>query len=276
MSSSRAVVVANKRFEAHGLLSALLGRPADLGWPDDFPNSKKLCVYRGSDSIVEVWCVEDVIPTGSNKADSQEKMKALAEILEPEPAIVVSLATAGYPDHDTENRNGCVVVGTKIFNHSCGDGEIRGIVLDKCLASRGSEELIERALYEDVSEINSRLLETPIEPAERAVLIAKENLVGITVVNARSYDDFARCDVEAVSAAKRSGIVDPICSVETTHGLVRCYLGNSTSARFVFISGITNTIGLFKTTYAQNFAASHNAGIAAGYLIAKLLRDSQD
>ncbi len=275
MTSRRIVVVTDKRFEAHGLMSALLGRPAGLSWPDSFSNNKRLCVYRGRDSIVEVWCVEELIPTHSNKSDSQEKMRALQEILDPEPAVVLSLSTAAYPD--TESRNGYVIVGTKIFNHSCADKELPGVVLDKCLDSPNTENLIGHALNKNDDEVNSRLLEVPLNPARPPIVTAKKSFVAVTVLNVPSYDAFPKCDMEALEAARRNRVVDPICSVETTHGLVRCCWGITANVRFLFISGITNRVGYYATEvhereYAQKFVASHNAGIVAAYLIAELLK----
>lgn len=61
--------------------------------------------------------------------------------------------------------------------------------------------------------------------------------------------------------------------METTHSVIRLCVP---SPRFLFVSGITNRLGYFNVevsprSYAQNFAASHNAGITVAWLLSKTM-----
>ena len=62
-------------------------------------------------------------------------------------------------------------------------------------------------------------------------------------------------------------------SVETTHGVIR----SLSEAPFLYVSGITDTEGLFDfevtpRVYAQNHVAAHNAAIALVWLLPELLK----
>lgn len=64
----------------------------------------------------------------------------------------------------------------------------------------------------------------------------------------------------------------PPSSNETTHGLIRL----QSDAPFLFISGITDTLGSFNAEvaprpYSQNFAAAHNAGVVAAWLLPRIV-----
>lgn len=62
-------------------------------------------------------------------------------------------------------------------------------------------------------------------------------------------------------------------SVETTHELIRLVVP---SPQFLFVSPIANRLGYFNTelaprSYAQNFAVSHNAGVALAWMMPILM-----
>jgi hypothetical protein len=133
-------------------------------------------------------------------------------------------------------------------------------------------------------EIEAKMVKPPLNPGASPLLFVARNWLAISSVNVPSYDDFARADAESVGAGRSAADAvanvpagEPasyqIGSVETTHGLIRLF---SNTAAFLFISGITDRLGYFSAEVtpraeAQNFTAALNAGIAAGYLIARLL-----
>ena len=59
-----------------------------------------------------------------------------------------------------------------------------------------------------------------------------------------------------------------MASIETTHGIIRA----ASAAPFLFVSGITDTVGRFDLevtprVYAQNVVAAHNAGVTLAWLL---------
>jgi hypothetical protein len=92
------------------------------------------------------------------------------------------------------------------------------------------------------------------------------------VVNITNYDDYVWADARAVEAFKVAASAAQIGSIETTHGVIR----SVSPAPFLFVSGITDTEGLFDyqvtpRVYAQNFVAAHNAGLALSWLLPTLV-----
>ncbi len=117
----------------------------------------------------------------------------------------------------------------------------------------------------------SRFLESPIGAARPPVIMLAGNYVAVSDVNVPSYNDYTWADEAALAAFVSKEPHEVFGSLETTHGLIRL----RTNAPFLFVSGITDSIGHFNEQiaprdYAQNFVAAHNAGIALGNLLPAL------
>lgn len=112
--------------------------------------------------------------------------------------------------------------------------------------------------------VQGKLLKPPLNPSKIPVLLTAFGYVALSDVNIVNYDDFAWADQETVDAYLSTHSKLPIGSLETTHGVIRLCCG---STAFMFVSGITDRVNYFNqevapATYAQNFVAAHNAGIA--------------
>ena len=202
-----------------------------------------------------------------------------------EPDFVVAFGTAGFPGE--ESYNGCVFVGANTFIHDPFSDDLRNetywhseqtgrlIGLSSLSAELFNPDcrLFDESLK---SQVESRFLAPPMNPARKQILVAASNYTAVGVVNITNYDDYAWADEEALrafrDARKEHRERPPIGSVETTHGVIRLQSG----APFIFISGITDRIGHFNMEvgprpYAQNFACAHNAGVVAAWLIPRIV-----
>lgn len=117
------------------------------------------------------------------------------------------------------------------------------------------------------------MLPTPLNPAKPPILIPSASYVALSNVNVTNFNDYVWADPEAMDACKAAAPKQSVGSVETTHGVVRLVVP---SQQFIFVSGIANRLGYINMevaprSYAQNFAASHNAAIALAWSIPALM-----
>ena len=246
------------------------------------------------DVQVEVWCIQDAMNPSVSSSSTKEKDEVLAVMYfggkvevdtDKDPDFVVAFGTAGFPGE--ASYNGCVFVGANTFIHDPFSDDLRN---ETYWHSEQTGRLIgpsslsvelfnpDCRLFDESlkSQVESRFLAPPMNPARKQILVAASNYTAVGVVNITNYDDYAWADEEALrafrDACKEHRERPPIGSVETTHGVIRLQSG----APFIFISGITDRIGHFNMEvgprpYAQNFACAHNAGVVAAWLIPRIV-----
>lgn len=292
----RIVIVANKSWEADPLVNVLLSdrtRPASLtdfvsvahplirpvGFADPNPPAKPRITFKCGPAAVEVWCVQDVMNPKVSGSSSAEKARVLPQVFKAgaDPALVIAFGTAGFPDD--ANLNGSVVIGSKALIHDPLTKEanrytpkLKDTIITTTLANG-----FFRNIDADVRfPAEGRFLVPPISPAHPPIILAGHNWISLGSVNVTNYDDYVWTDAETIAAFKA---LDPktttgrIGSMETTHGIIREL---SDPARFVFVSGITDTVPFFDVqvtprVYAQNFVAAHNAGVALAWLLPEVV-----
>lgn len=247
------------------------------------------------DVQVEVWCVQDAMDPSVSSSSTKEKDEVLAVMYfggkvevdtDKEPDFVVAFGTAGFPGETS--YNGCVFVGANTFIHDPFSDDLSN---DRYWHSDQTGRLIgpsslsaelfnpDCRLFDESlkSQVESRFLAPPMNPARKQILVAASNYTAVGVVNITNYDDYAWADEEALRAFKEACQEHrerpPIGSVETTHGVIRLL----SETPFIFISGITDRIGHFNMEvgprpYAQNFTCAHNAGVVAAWLIPRIVR----
>jgi hypothetical protein len=297
MAASRILIVANKSWEAGPLVGVLR---SDHGRPSSFP---KVAATPPSISIpsvggvirtvparvaltspagtAEVWCVQDLMDAGKSASSSEEKARVLPYVAAAgdQPSFVVAFGTASLPDQ--QSFNGSVAVGSSIFIHDPYAAKPNpeskwthadiGRVLDT--ADQLSSGTLASLGRDHRAEIESRFLTPPLNSARPPVLLSSAVSVAISNVNVTNQDNYVWTDPEALEAFKKAAPRRTIASVETTHGVIRLAIP---CPRFLFVSGIANRLGYFNAelsprSYAQNFAASHNAGIVTAWIISHLL-----
>jgi hypothetical protein len=246
------------------------------------------------DVQVEVWCIQDAMNPSVSSSSTKEKDEVLGVMYfggkvevgtDKDPDFVVAFGTAGFPGETS--YNGCVFVGANTFIHDPFSGDVKngdywhseqtGQLIKP---SPLSAELFspDHGIFDESlkSQVESRFLAPPMNPARKQILTTASNYTAVGVVNITNYDDYAWADEEALHAFKdvceEHQERPPIGSVETTHGVI--HLQSETP--FIFISGITDRIGHFNMEvgprpYAQNFACAHNAGVVAAWLIPRIV-----
>ena len=288
----RIVVVANTYYEGDGLMAALcnrmprnakLGVPREIAWPRQVPQTdadiirKPRCLIdahaqsgKGS-AVVEIWCLDDLMSATIPHSASDNKANALNIITEygSEPNGVVAFGTAGYPDDIS--YDGCATIGGTIFIHDAANdggpihsnwtwpGHMGVLVPSKTSAAFFANVLADQ---QTVLAINSEMLAVPVNPTSKPRVVIASDAVGISSVNIPKGAEFAQVDLRAIAAARAKGATD-ITSVETTHGVIRAHWPETS---FIYVTAIPNRVGHFQdeaqSNYPQEFASTHNAGIA--------------
>jgi len=257
----------------------------------------------------ELWCVEDwmctqrtIGPDGTQvirpgSSSSYEKLEgSLPQIAAhafggAAPDLVIATGTAGIPAAET--LNGCVTIGSRCYVHDPWSGappqEIAlqiakyGPMLDAQLAPfTGGVILSPRlspSLFRSISaemrfSAEARFLAVPIAPAHPPRILAGHGYAALSTVNINDYDDYIWADGETLRLFESAVRQREIGSMETTHALVRIAWPTTP---FLFVSGLTDRVPLFNAevtprSYAQNFVAAHNAGVAIAHLLPELSR----
>lgn len=252
------------------------------GFSDPTPPANPRIKFDVGKASVEVWCVQDLMNPSPqvSPSSSAEKARVLPHVFTDgeAPALVIAFGTAGFPD--SANLNGSVVIGSRCFVHDPPTKEQSRFTPK--LRDAVSATTLDTKFFRDIDAdvrfpAEGRFLLPPIEPARPPIILAGHNWISLGSVNVTNYDDYVWTDAETISAFKS---LDPrttagrIGSMETTHGIIREL---SDPAKFLFVSGITDTVPFFDMqvtpkVYAQNFVAAHNAGVAVAWLIPELVK----
>jgi hypothetical protein len=293
----RVVVVANKNYEADALMAVVsnnrarsptLDTPREVDWPRKPPQQivdivrKPRCLIdvdvpaRIPSATVEIWCLDDLMSLRPAHGATDNKGRALGIITKygSAPDGVIAFGTAGFPG-DSSN-NGCATVGGTVFIHDAAGGQstwtwtdhMEMLIPRKMSASFFSSVAADQDILKS---INGDMLAVPVNPAAKLQLTLAADDVAISSVNIAPGTDFTAIDSKAIAAAQAAGATN-ITSVETTHGVIRAQWPD---APFIYVTAVPNRVGHFNeeasNNYAQNFAASHNAGIALNYLMSHFL-----
>ncbi|MCZ4694613.1 hypothetical protein DWB61_06125 [Ancylomarina euxinus] len=252
------------------------------------------------DKTIEVWCISDLL-SGSPEdlqSSSEEKMRLLPIIfeydLQKEIELVIAVGTASSGPGVTassifqsDNINGSVVIGSKVFMHNGGDANSKSHYntdsWDEILES-GSTSFIEQLKIVDFSPYNQLMLCPPTNPSTNSQQIyVDKNFIALGDVNVTDYTQYAQKDGETGSAFKahypnnENGV-----SMETTHCLIykaaKNHLNNQ-NPPFLFVSGEVDRFTQFATdvnpkVYAQNVSGAHNAGVAVAIIVSMLNNES--
>lgn len=290
---ARILLVANKWFEADPLMAVLSNPDArspsiksveKIMWPRVRAKAPEQiireprCQIPLDSSILEVWCIEDLMgpAPGVNHSNTSEKQKALDVIFAygGMPGAVIAFGTGTYPG--VTSNNGNVSVGGTVFLHQPSGPPNPDSNwtwpdhMEKMIPSRMPLQFLADLKNDPTApaDIFARWL-VPRANAAPPEILAGKDAVAISSVNIVSNADYARVDSEAIELARKAGAVE-IGSVETTHGVIRA----KSEAPFLFITGIPNRVGHFadeaRASYPQNFVAAHNAAVLASYLLARI------
>ena len=297
--ASRVMIVANKWWEADPLCGVLIhdkARPKGLDHftyvsypakrmlrpgpkdprPPDPPSQPRMR-FTCSGAAVEVWCIEELMNPAESSSSTLEKARVLEPLLATAPDLLIAFGTAG--SREGVAANGSVVVGRRLLVHdprAAAPDRTRywtpprpDVVLDSAFPESGFRALDEQARYA----AEARLIPPPINPAKPPLTFVGNGFVSVGVVNITNYDDYSWADRQAIAAFERLGSGGQVGSVETTHGVIR----SLSEAPFLYVSGITDTEGLFDfevtpRVYAQNHVAAHNAAIGLVWLLPELLK----
>jgi hypothetical protein len=294
--TNRILIFANKTWEADPLVGVFRN---DQARPPKFPDfdtppqstiplndgSTKTVqarlVLKSTSATAELWCIKDLMDPARSASSSEEKARVLPYVtaIGPSPSLVIAFGTATIAN--ANSYNGSVVVGSSVFVHNpysaapnpnsrWTHGDI-GKFLDS------SQQPINSAIFpsldRDRASVEARMLPTPLNPAKPPILIPSASYVALSNVNVTNFNDYVWADPEAMDACKAAAPKQSVGSVETTHGVVRLVVR---SQQFIFVSGIANRLGYINMevaprSYAQNFAASHNAAIALAWSIPALM-----
>ena len=296
---SRILVIANKSWEVDPLIAVLR---SEQGKPEHFPeaisppsvaiplhdgSSKSVSArlaFRSDAATCEVWCVKDLMDPKKSSSSSEEKARVLQYITKvgAAPSTVVAFGTATLADQ--HSYNGSVTLGAKVFVHNPHaaspnrDSNWTHADVGKLLGEPDS--FLTKSVFPSLDRnqrggIESRFLAPPLNSARPPILLPSASSVALSNVNITNYDDYTWADPEALNAFARAAPKHTIGSIETTHGVIKIAVP---APRFMFVSGIANRLGYFNMevaprSYAQNFVASHNAGIALAWLMPLLMSE---
>jgi len=292
--TKRILVIANKWFEVDPLVAVLANsqaRPSAItnleyvfssqevpAAPPEAPNPRQRFQVAGY--MVEVWCIQDLMngAKAGGYSNTQEKARVLPEVFSYEaelPALVVAFGTAASMP-DGLIMNGSVRIGSAVFLHDpfASDSTLPESPshwndpgkLDKVINSTLPATFFDALTPTLIGPLNAKLLPPATRYNALAVDIDPAG-VAVSTVNVTDTSLFPKTDPQSLEAAQKAGI-ETIASFESTHGLIRV----QSEAPFLFVSGITNRMGHFADEvqpylYAENFVASHNAGIALAGLL---------
>lgn len=294
----RILIIANKTWEVDPLLG-IMG--SDYGRPLPFPGaippprttvgmsdgSSKTVPARmalaSATAVCEVWCIKDLMDPAKSSSSSEEKARVLPSIAAAgsPPDMVVAFGTATIAE--ANSFNGSVVVGSRAFVHNPyavpANPQSNWIPAstDKVIEeddSSVSKRIISTLDRELRAFVESRFLVPPINPGHPPMLLPSASSVALSNVNVTNADNYVWADPQAIRAFMQAPGNSTIGSVETTHGVIRLVVP---SPQFLFFSGIANRLGYFNMEvaprlYAQNFVASHNAGVALASVIPALMQ----
>jgi hypothetical protein len=299
----RVLLIANKWWECDPALSAMLSnnaRPMGSPWPDVLHASRKVpeqmpefnhhpqprAIFTYHHFRAEVWCISDLLEHYSSADQSSSEIKA--EVLHhpfgyteerrehEEPGLVIALGTACTPIA-TQNRNGCVDIGTSVFMNNgrsvcpTSVSNLTKAPFDQLLSSSIDPKMFAAIAAMDVTSAANRFLPVPTNASAVTNVSIGFGDVALSTINVTDPAYYAAGDnltLQAFSSLKSNA--QPV-SLETTHGLIRM----QSDSPFLFISGIVNRFQQFGVdvsprSNAQNTAGAYNAGVAAVWMLAAL------
>jgi hypothetical protein len=263
------------------------------------PRLTAFCVLSRLQVDIQIWCIEDWMDPSAGASNTPEKVRVLSRFF-PEaskrfggkPDLVVAFGTAGMPT--AVPFNGCAVVGSRVFIHDPfkgnsaatrviqrADGTIEPMwtdpQLDQLLLSGIPSNLFGNIPDSARYAAEARFIIPPMQSGRPLIVLAGTSFASVGTVNVVNYDDYIWADPDSIKTFRATAARHEIGSVETTHGLIRlaAEAGLGMLPRFVYISGITDSIGYFDMevsprVYAQNFAAAHNAGVVTSWLLPEI------
>lgn len=290
----RICLVVNKWWEADPILAVLTNedaRPASLKWPKilDYPrqhaqaSSEPRLVFDQMRNIeAELWCISDLLARFPQKSryqsSSERKMEVLPLIFTDRSYdLVVAAGTASHTPA-SDNRNGSVYVGTKLYLHDAHPGSSNPDSqwsfdhFDEKLSSTLDREMFDViAGFGDA--LDAYLLPEKLNPGSPLSVEANHDYVDINDINVTDYTEYEEKDQEALAAYTERYSDGDNAVLETTLGLVSVAAGLETP--FFYVAGIANRVGKFSEDiphppYAQNTIASHNAGVVLANVLDRL------
>lgn len=236
------------------------------------------CIFPNVTSNIEVWCLQDLMNQTTSSSSTVEKWRVLPKIFQgrSKPDLVIAFGTAGI--YNMGNRNGSVVIGSKVFIHNPyrdpSDDPPPQIWTDNKLntliSSPGAVDF--RKISNDFRfKAESRFILSTIEPSKPPVIMIGHGFNSLGIVNVINYDHYIWADKRAIEAFQGAGLKGVIGSIESTHGIIRL----QSDSPFLYVSGIVDEDGKFDAQvtpkeYSQNFVSAHNAGLALCYLLEAL------
>ena len=294
-TKKRVVTVVNKWWECLPVLDTLLNAnatPANFPWPTTLtppkpapvplspaPTPVPRAIFTMNASIVEIWCIGDLMvqTTAARQSSSEDKAKFLPQVIG-SPDIVVSISTGSSADSVT-SLNGCVEIGTKVFMH---DGHPASdpnpvsqwhvgpfdTVIDSPLSPTGFQ-----AIFQSIPvTLTSGFAPTRNLPAAQLSVNALYGNTALCTVNVSTPTEYNAKDTLTMNAFEGAQDASAVsASVETTHGIVR----TASVSPFVFISPIVNRFLMYgqeaaANLYPQTTAACMNAGATLAWLLTSL------
>ncbi|MDE5422485.1 hypothetical protein L3073_09735 [Ancylomarina sp. DW003] len=245
---------------------------------------------------IEVWCISDLMNgcAPDLQSSSEEKMKYLPIIYnydkEKEIELVIAVGTASSgpaitadSQFKTDNINGSVVVGSKVFMHNGGDEDSKSKYQCDCwdeILISSKTDFIDELKNIDFNVYNQLMLCPPTNPAPNGqkVYIDKD-FIALGDVNVTDYAKYAEKDKQTGAAFTVSYPTNQnAVSLETTHCLIykaaKDHL-NGQNPPFMFVSGEVDRFTQFAIdvdpkAYAQNVSGAHNAGVVIAKIISVL------
>jgi hypothetical protein len=308
MAGKRILIMANKWWEADPLCGVLIhdkARPSSLTnfrylrypaprpvrpkpgepRPPD-PKAEPRIIFECAGATIELWCLEELMNPAENSSSSLEKARVLPGAINyaAAPDLVIAFGTAG--SREGVHINGSVVIGRRVFIHDprASTSDRKGMWTpprpDQLIDSNYPKESLGKLDEQGRYAAEARFIPCPVMPADPPMVMLGNGFASLGVVNIINYDEYFWADKEAedsfqrvvAEAFKAANPVAQIGSIETTHGIIR----SASEAPFLFVSGITDTEGLFDyqvtpRVYAQNTVSAHNAGVAIAWLLPSLI-----
>ena len=295
----RVLIIANKSWEAEPVINAVLSpkfRTPGLSLPDtlDYPRKAKQgeafpnATWRIDEKIIELWCIEHIMTPCpdintfpryySSSAQKNIDLPKIFSYSEDEIALVIAFGTAGYPSG--LSKNGSVFIGSNIFiynthpNGTNEDSKWDDERFGKLIPSTISNEFINKLKillcnFANRSFFEKRLLHPPLNSPDVQEVVMDKEILALSNVNVTKYKEYKEFDEKGLNSFKEANTNKPVCSVETTHGVIRLHAGN---VPFLFISAMVDRVGYFDVEVdpkenVQNFSGAFNGGVVISWLI---------
>lgn len=283
-NKARPSALTNFRYLHYPAARAVIPKPGAPRPPD--PVAQPRIIFECAGATVEVWCLEELMNPAENSSSSLEKARVLAGAINygEAPSLVIAFGTAG--SREGVHINGSVVIGRRVFIHDPRASVPNRAGMwtpphpDQLVDSQYTKDMLGKLDEQARYAAEARFIPCPVAPASPPLVMLGNGFASLGVVNITNYDEYVWADKEAEDSfqsvvGKAFKAVEPVAqigSIETTHGIIR----SASEAPFLFVSGITDTEGLFDyqvtpRVYAQNTVAAHNAGVALAWLLPSLI-----